>query len=374
MLDHRDIAGYLVQRGLISRRQIVQGDLRVTDASARNSDFTVVSRSGPSYMVKQATDIGTIATLEHEAAIYKLLQADELADINCYLPHFFDYDPGEHILVLELLADAETLWARHRRLGRFSASLAAATGHALGLLHRSNAADILSGSMVDGAKAIASRPTSILSVHHPELRFFEEISGANTHLIKIIQQAWRFGELLDELRMEWRQECFMHGDVKWDNLLAVPLDGHRRGAPGLKIIDWELACVGDPCWDAGSIFGDYLSFWLLSIPITGAEPPDHYLQLARYPLEKMQPAIRAFWSAYIRASSMPGHERDMRLLRAVKYAGARLLQTAYERSQASSRLTSDALCLLQLGANILQRPAEASLYLLGIPVGQGSTL
>jgi len=59
---------------------------------------------------------------------------------------------------------------------------------------------------------------------------------------------------------------------------------------------------------------------------------------------------------------------DTFLIRSVRYAGARLVQTAYEQGQTSSLLTSNIVVLLQLALNILQRPADAAFALLGIPL------
>ncbi len=128
--------------------------------------------------------------------------------------------------------------------------------------------------------------------------------------------------------------------------------------------------MGDPCWDVGAVFGGYLSFWLLSIPITGETPPDRFLELAQYPLEKMQPAIRSFWRAYVRRMDLDAAASNQWLLRASKYGAARLVQTAFEQMQHSMQLIGNVMCFLQLGLNIMQRPQEAAVQLLGIPFQQ----
>jgi hypothetical protein len=82
----------------------------------------------------------------------------------------------------------------------------------------------------------------------------------------------------------------------------------------------------------------------------------------------MRPAIRAFWSSYTHHRKLTNPDLlDEYLLRSVRYAAARLVQTAYEQGQTSSLLTGNIVVLLQLAFNILQRPAEAALALLGIP-------
>jgi aminoglycoside phosphotransferase (APT) family kinase protein len=182
--------------------------------------------------------------------------------------------------------------------------------------------------------------------------------------LRIIQHFPEFGALLDRLRQDWREECFLHGDVKSSNLLSAPTG--KNGRSDLKIVDWEMAGIGDPCWDVGSVFSDYLSFWLLSVPITGKDPPDRFLELARYPLPKLQPAIRAFWDSYTRTMALDTLAAQQRLDRAVRYCAARLLETAFEESQSAAEPTGNAICLLQLSLNILQRPWQAAIQLLGI--------
>ena len=52
------------------------------------------------------------------------------------------------------------------------------------------------------------------------------------------------------------------------------------------------------------------------------------------------------------------------LTRATKYAGARLLQTAFEIMQTASDLPGNIITLVQLAHNLLVRPEEAVVRLL----------
>lgn len=369
MLQQHRVVSYLLSLGLDISQQAVEGGLSVLDASNRNTNYKIVTKHGPSYLLKQGVGADKIATIEREAAIYKLLGAsvskgEASSDFSRYLPHFYNYDQDEHILLLELLAGAPNLLERHQRLGRFPLALGTEMGYALGALHSAYSVE-----EVESVLGATSRLPGALSVHRPHLRDFPQISNANIQLIKIIQRFPRFGELLDELRREWRLQsgALVHGDIKWSNVLAVDSSNQeRKRKAGIKIVDWELAGVGDPCWDVGSVFGDYLSFWLQSIPITGGEAPDRFLELALYPLAKMQPAMRAFWQAYVRRMGLGDAAAHEWLSRSVRYTAARLVQTAYEQGQTSALLTGNAICFLQLSLNILERPGEAAIHLLGI--------
>jgi aminoglycoside phosphotransferase (APT) family kinase protein len=159
--------------------------------------------------------------------------------------------------------------------------------------------------------------------------------------------------------------------VKWDNFIACPAESRRKVKFTLKIIDWEAAQLGDPRWDIGSVFSQYLSLWLFSIPITGRDPPERFPELARFPLDRMQPAIAACWSAYRKRAGLDGPRAVEWLLTAVSCAGARLVQTAFEAAQVATHLDSSMVLHLQLAANILGRPREAAVHLLGIRMGPG---
>ncbi len=373
MLTQSEVAPYLLKRGLVSAESIVEGDLVVMDVSRRNRNYKVVSERGPSYLLKQGIGPEGIETIANEAAVYQLLHSDRSTHgLDRYLPHCYGYDPEEHILILELVRNGRDLREHHTNRGRFSTTIAGILGDALGLLHRQmSSGGYPQGAPLHGchvtskdAHRFSDQPPWVLSVHRTDLSLFRHISNANIQVIKIIQRFPEFSDHLDTLRQGWRVETFIHHDLKWDNCIVFAEPGSQRKTR-LMIIDWELANRGDPCWDIGSVFNNYLSFWLLSIPLTGEAPPEQYIELAHYPLEKMQPALRSFWQSYVRQMELSAALANEWLLRSIQYGAARLVQTAFEQMQMSARLMGNAVSLLQLSLNILRRPQEALVNLLG---------
>lgn len=388
-----ELVAKLLNKDLIITESLVAGSLRISDASYRNTNFRVECEPGPSYLLKQGVGTDKIATVLHEAAVYGALQVGGAeAGVARYLPRFFGYEAADSTLILELVPDAETLSDRHARTGKFSVGLAQQMGHALAALHSITRQGDPGLYEVLGRSIYGGAPHWILSVHRPYLRDLGLASNANLHTVKIIQRFPEFCALLDTLKHEWlggdegrrakdegsssMSHTPIHCDIKWNNIIiqAHSLDREpdavaERRPPAIRLVDWELARLGDPCWDVGSFFGEYLTFWLLSIPVTGQDPPDRFLDLARYPLEKMRPALRAFWTAYAqdRGLADPSLHYEF-LLRSVRYAAARLVQTAYEQGQTSALLTGNIVVLLQLAFNILQRPSDAAIALLGIPL------
>lgn len=368
MLTQREAVSYLLLRNILSPEHIVTGDLAVADISRRHHNYKITNRYGPAYMLKQGVGQDKATSIEREAEVYRRLTSGK-QELSGYLPRLYFYDADEHVLLLELIDGAQDLREYHLNRGYFPISLARELGKALGTLH-----GLMGTGKVgwEDGQPVASPPPFALFVHRPTIRFLQECSAANLQLIKVIQQFPVFCDLLDALRQDWRNETFIHRDIRWDNCLVYGKSSSARKSQ-LKIVDWELASVGDPCWDVGSVFNDYLSFWLFSIPITGEMPPERFLELARYPLEKMQPAIQAYWQAYVRQMGLDAATADRWLLRAVQFAAARLIQTAFEHMQTSMQFTGNIVCLLQLSLNILQRPREAIVQLLGIQL-QGMRL
>lgn len=361
MLSERETLCYLLARGLIESDVVVRSGVRIEDASSRNRNFKIICASGPSYLVKQAVGAVGAESIAHEGAVYSYLHSNGGA---AYLPHSFGYDKDGKLLILELLQDAQDFRDHHTRRGVFAPAIAGELGQLLGLLHGKNTAEQLGR---ESAPCLDQQPPWILSIAQPPSAVMREVTDGNLTLVRAIQQSKELPGLLDELRYGWRCEALIHGDIKWANCIV-----HSERAGGkarkLKIIDWEVAGLGDPCWDVGSVFSNYLSFWLFSNPDLGDGAPEQFLQSARYPLENMHGAMHNFWRKYVTTIGLERATAHQWLVRATQYAAARLIQTGYEYLAVTPQYSRAIAFLLQLSANMLKRPNEASAHLLGIPL------
>jgi aminoglycoside phosphotransferase (APT) family kinase protein len=293
--------------------------------------------------------------LEREAGVYAVLASKGGRGVAAFAPALRRHDRERSLLVIDHVGRGRDL-RRHHRSGRYSQALATQVGRALATLHSTTA----------GARAPDDGPPWVTSLHRPTVDWMRETSAANLELIALIQSVPELGRLLDRLHDGWTTGCLVHRDFKWDNCLALTDDNGR--ARGVRVIDWETASLGDPAWDVGSALADYLAHWLLSIPITGQDPPERFAQLARNPLDRMRPALRALWSGYVRYAGLdPAPANDL-LVRSTRFAAARLLQTAFEQTQSALELPGTTRCLLQVALNVLRRPREAAVGLLGIPL------
>src|SRR5205814_1050640 len=145
-------------------------------------------------------------------------------------------------------------------------------------------------------------------------------------------------------------------DLKAGNCLV----GHR-GVPVL--VDWEFVALGDPAWDISCLLAEFLSDWLLSMPLGSRGGSSNPPGAAARPIESMHPLINAFWTGYCDAATAPVEDPASLLMRATRCAELKLSQSAFEMCQSSPSLTTVELFFLQTSWNVMERPLEAIVHL-----------
>ncbi|HVC33563.1 MAG TPA: aminoglycoside phosphotransferase family protein [Chloroflexota bacterium] len=362
-LSQSEVVAYLLNKNLIDPTDVCDSGLLVTDVSRRNCNVKVVVERGVSYLVKQCGEPNAIETLANEAVVYDMLYTDpRYRSLTDYLPRYYGYDSAKNLLILALLAgDAQDLEHYHAR-GHFSKTIGRAVARGLAELHKVTISEQLGRS--PGRRAVSDLPW-VFTIHRPSLSQLRDLSAASRQVVGILQRYPEFGDLIDACAGNWRASSLIHGDVKWANFMVFAPNGSGRKTR-LKIVDWEYAGLGDPCWDVGGALSAYISCWVLSMPMISAATPIEWERLSRFPLEPMQPAMRAFWEAYARHMSLDSLQRDSLLWRSTLFCAVRLVQTAIERTQTVTVLSKNVVHLLQLAMNMLRRPVEAIVHVLGI--------
>src|SRR5262245_54818945 len=297
ILSVKNVPHYLVNCGLLNAHDLVDGHLMVVELLRRNRNFKVLRKRLPGYFVKQIqiSEPQGAAALQREATVCWLPENDPgFTAIKTLVPKYRLYDPVRSALVTELIPAAESLSEYHQRLKTFPVQIGHLLGTTLATYHRLPLVDLQNNKHLN---AFPKAVPWILSIHQQDASRLNQLSMGNTQLIALIQQHSDFHPLLDSLHAQWQRSSLIHGDMKWDNCLVRYPPG--RGDEGtLYLVDWELADVGDACWDVGGVFQAYLSFWILSIQMTTGMAPAQMAELAQYPIEAMQPAIHAFWKTY----------------------------------------------------------------------------
>jgi Ser/Thr protein kinase RdoA (MazF antagonist) len=367
ILTARNVVHYLLERGLLDAEAVVDGGLTIGESSRRNRNFKVLLRDRPGLFVKQVGtwDAQAIATVQREAACSWLAAHEPAyAALSPLIPAWRAFDPQRHVLVTELV-DGETLAQLHHGTPGFPAGVAAALGRLLGTYHR----EVRTAPDDSVYNRIFQRAVPwILTAHRLAGQSFGE-RGAGAQVFEVVGREEGFPGGLEALERNWRVDGLIHGDVKWDNVLRAAGSGDGdAGDVELRLVDWELADLGDVLWDAGAVFAAYLFHWVASMPPEPGLTPAERVRRAASPLAAMQPAIAAYWRGYAGARALPPEAAGAALLRCVQYAAARLIQTAFEQAVHVRALAPSTLYLLQLSLNMLLRPREAAGELLGLTV------
>lgn len=327
-LTRASLFHYLLHKNFADPEHVVSGAFTVHTLSRRNHNFRV--RSGTrEYLVKQVRkwDADGRASLEREASVYwQARSSPNLAPFAELAPQSYAWDPANSILILEYLPWHTELYDL---ADRFSPELARLAGLAMRKFHRAMQLD-------EYRSLFPSEIPQALSMHHAPEEDLAEESPGRREFVRAVRNNPEFGAALDQLRDEWQAVTVIQGDWKLDNCL-IPAERDR-----IRIIDWEFAAWGDPLWDFATLLQSYWNFWVCAP--------------SRYRLEEIRPALRAVFQGYAEAGMAE---------KAVRFAGARMLQTAFERLEKAEQMTAEAVRLLQGSLNILTRPQWASEQLLG---------
>jgi Ser/Thr protein kinase RdoA (MazF antagonist) len=349
MLEQSDIAHYLLSLGLVKPRAVVDEELTVVDVSRRNCVFLATTRAGPTHVVKQAGP-RSAETLDHEASVMRAL--GDVPQLASCVPAVVHHEPQAAILVLRSPPDARS-WGDHH-VERFPRAAARALGRTLAAVHAMS------------ADAVEDLPSGVdrmwaLSLPEPTHEFVLDLSAGAQDVVARLQASRELCRRLREVAEICSDGVFVHGDLRWDNCLAVAAPGSRRRTRAL-LIDWELAGRGAAAYDVGTVLAEYLRVWVGSIPIVEPSDPGRLVSQATHPLSRMQPAMAAFWSGYVQASPRPPPLRQV-----MELAAVHLLQTAVERAEGLAAASAHVVTLVQLAANVLRQPEASALSLMGLP-------
>jgi len=331
LLDASGVAGYLADRGLITRDP--EPRVSVSIISRRNHNLIVRLDGEPTWFVKQIRSpvAEVVESLRREAACYHFAGRDaELAPLAELMPRCVFYDPDHAILLMEYLRGANGAEA-HQVLGEWNAEVAGMIGACLGRLHA-----------LGRASSIGA-----LRRHLPEQMPWALAppgqAGRRAAVLSVFNNDREVAAVLGPLRREYRFSALIHGDARLENLLLVE-PAANLGVKEIRLVDWELADIGDPAWDIASVLQHY------AVRHIWSQDPGIPPVLAHKTFDE-------FWTAYEAArGGLPPGERRL----AVRLTGVRLIQSAYEHSVAGEAALARVDRIGRLAHLLLTRPDSRS--------------
>lgn len=331
----RNIIQTLQAKGLVSRRDLVDGSSVLFMGRQRNRFFVYKQLHGPSFFIKQAheSEAGTVESVTLEAQIYQAVaNKADFRHLQAVMPQMLHFDPETATMTLTFIDGAEDLGTRARRLGQNTADDAARMGRIAAQYHA------LPPAVIDALDvSFPASPHWIfrLEENPSPLASLRGRSPASAALIDAIRATPPMMETLQRCRDSWMTDTLIHGDFKLENFLTAPAEAHPT-QQSLRLIDWERADRGDPAWDVGCGFGAFVI---------------HYaMQQNADPLTAALPEMRSFWSAYNTSGTGPD---SMFLDRCIAMMAARLLVAGYEYCFAQENLPDLSVALMRLAEAVI---------------------
>jgi hypothetical protein len=336
MLTRRDAVQHLMRLGLLTPDDLVTQAITATEYVGRNHLVRVERPDAPCYVVKQPRDATTpdAATMWTEAAVFWLSVNDPVfAVLAPWMPKYYHYDEPNKILTIELITAAVSLMEKQAAGAAIEPRLLHDVGRAFGTLH-GPASQVLREERV--RRLFRTGLPWVLMLGMPQSPFTAVTQAAQSIVAAVLQRS----DVLAALalaRAEWRDSHIIHGDAKAANVVVLD-----NGAA--RVIDWEIAALGDGLWDMAGM----MQSLLMPNPSVAPEP----LAVAQ---ARAQGLIDALWSGYVAVLPPPPHLVDPRVT-LLRLSGAKMLQTCLEWAQVSGQIYPQIPALMQMGLELLTHP------------------
>jgi tRNA A-37 threonylcarbamoyl transferase component Bud32 len=336
MLTRRDALQHLIRLGLVTPDDLVTQSIVATEYIGRNHLVRFERPNAPCYIVKQPRDAAApdASTMWTEAAVFWLSVNDPaFAVLAPWMPKYYHYDEPNKILTIELIAGAASLMEKQMAGAALAPQLLHDVGRAFATLH-GPASQVLREERT--RRLFRTGIAWVLTLGVPQSPFVPANQAAQAVVAAVLQRPDALAALA-LARADWRDAQIVHGDAKAANVLVL-----AEGA--VRVIDWEIAALGDGLWDIAGL----VQSLLMPNPMMA---PDA-LDVAQ---PRAQALIEALWSGYVAVLPPPAHLADARVT-LLRLTGARMIQTCLEWAQVSNQTFPQAPSLMQMGLELLIRP------------------
>jgi Phosphotransferase enzyme family len=363
-IDIDDAAKFLIERGLITTRSVIMGDLTVTSVVRRNRNLRIERHDGPGYLIKQPDDPASSSqySLSLEAAFYSLCRQAPGSPLNRFLPTMSHFDPDTATLALELLTETQSLSDYYNRLAWPDLPIDSVKliGEIIGTLHATFCNPTL---QTDGRLHWLNRGIPwIMQAHKPTLDFLTTLSAANYQTLTILQTDGAINAAMHRLSSLWDSSTVIHSDIKFDNFR---ISGDDDRPPRGYLVDWEMVQFGDAAWDIGGILQEFLTLWMKKIQENLS--PDEFLgKTPHRHFNALHPLFRSLWISYCQANPLPNATLTALLRKSIIYAAVRLIQSAFEIAMTAPALPLLSVLLLQLSSYLLADTASSQMQIFGL--------
>jgi len=336
VLTRRDAVHHLLRLGLIAPAEVLDAGLSATEYVGRNRLVQVEVDGGRGFVVKEPQRLGTpdAATMWIEGAIYWMSAHEpSFAELARWMPAYHHYDERNALLTTELIAPATSLYSVLHAEAARPATLRE-LGEAFAVLHGP-----VSAALHERArKLFRTGPAWALTLGTPQ-QVYAAANDAGRAVVQRVLEHPGAPAALALARDAWRDVHLIHGDMKSANVLVRP-DG------SVRLIDWEIAAIGDGLWDLAGIAHSLL--------IPNYQNVSDLATAER----RARPLMDALWDGYVNRLPEPPPGGDPRVTM-LRLTGARLVQTCLETTLFTDRIDAFLESTLQMGLELMTGPEHA---------------
>jgi thiamine kinase-like enzyme len=349
-LTQKNITFYLLDKGFLHPDYFLSGDYTLSPQMSRNSIFKIQHQKDNGLFVKQLVqqDHTNRYLMQKDATSHYLIHQSNLyKETAQYIPKYYGYDPNHHILITEYFQNTKSIHEEVFRTKTISEA------------HAKKMAEILASFHFDIRDEINSDES--LQFYSGDLPWILKMGnlsntngrGGNNGVVTEIQKNPNLVKKIENIAAQWETYSLIHGDVKWINFIVTE-DGKD-----VKLIDWEIADLGDPLWDVAGALQSYFSSWILSFD-------NRYKEYIKTPntefltIEIMLPIIKIFWDTYAKLKKYSKADKKQKLLKTLKYTAARMIQTAFENNTSQNQIKNNSLKMIQFCDNLLTNTEQVA--------------
>ncbi|WP_420575087.1 phosphotransferase family protein [Kordia sp.] len=343
-LTKKNIAHYLLDKGFLEPTSFMSGDYMLTQTQSRNSIFKVQQQQDKGLFVKQliTQDATNSYLMQKDATSHYLIhQSDLFKETSTHIPDYYGYDPYHNILVTEYFANTKNVHETVYKDKKLSEEHAVKMAHILASYHFDITDEIKNNSSLQ-----------FFSKQIPWILNTGQLMNTSPQGITntVIAEIYKHQDLvkrMEKVASQWETTSLIHGDIKWMNFIVMPNN------KDIKLIDWEIADLGDPLWDVAGIFQSYFSAWVLSFNNQNIQQHQQMQGSEFLTIEAIIPVVKLLWKTYASTQKFTKTEAKENILKTLSYMSARMIQTAFENNVAQKQMHANSARILQFCNHIL---------------------
>jgi len=251
LITEQNVLHYLNDIGLVPYQTIFNQSIKIINVGSRNYNLIFEIDGKDGYFIKQNKifERDFISSIQVEAQVYRMFSFTEELHIKDLVPSFVYYDGNKNTLITRYEKNATNFqsFINARQSANWK-NIAQRQGDILACLHWKTALPHLNNfPLIKKKKPWAFELAENNSQYTPRNEIGRQI-------IQILKDNKNYIAAVRNLFSDYNTTHLIHSDIKFSNFL---LNSSNSSAP-LKLIDWEIASIGDPAWDLAGIWQSYI--------------------------------------------------------------------------------------------------------------------